>query len=129
LQNTHGGVVLFEGHVYGHSESGAWVCQELKTGKVKWQEEDKLPCASGSLTCAGGQLYLYSDGGVVVLLKATAEGGKGDARFSIPQKSNVPPQRPTSRSAKIWTHPVVANGRLYLRDQELLFCFDVREKK
>jgi hypothetical protein len=26
-----------------------------------------------------------------------------------------------------WAHPVVANGRLYLRDQHEMLCYDVRQ--
>ena len=50
------------------------------------------------------------------------------SRFEIPQKSKLAENRQSSQSAKIWTHPVIANGRLYLRDQELIFCYDVRGK-
>src|SRR5260370_35806579 len=78
---------------------------------------------------AEDRLYLYSDTGEVVLLEADAKAWKEQGRFEIPEKSKVPQTRKTSRSAGIWTHPVLANGRLYLRDQELLFCYDVRAKK
>jgi hypothetical protein len=63
------------------------------------------------------------------LVEASPKGWKENGRFVIPQQSKVPQTRPSSKSAKIWTHPVVANGRLYLRDQEFLFCYDVAEKK
>jgi outer membrane protein assembly factor BamB len=130
VKNTHGGVVLVGDHIYGHSERLGWICQEFKTGNVVWDERTKLECiASGSITAADGMLYLYSDEGEVVLLKASPEGWQEHGRFGIPEKSKVPQQRPTSRAAKIWTPPVVANGRLYLRDEELLFCFDVSAKK
>jgi outer membrane protein assembly factor BamB len=129
VKNTHGGVVLVGDHVYGHSEGLGWVCQELKTGEVAWKEKNKLSCQSGSITCADGRLYLYSDIGATVLLEANPKEWQESGRFQIPEKSKLGPARRTGRSAKIWTPPVVANGRLYLRDQELLFCYDVAEKK
>src|SRR5207245_308814 len=59
MENQHGGVVLVGDHVYGASNRGGWTCQELKTGKVVWGESKKL--GKGSLTCADGRLYLYSE--------------------------------------------------------------------
>jgi outer membrane protein assembly factor BamB len=128
MQNEHGGVVLVGGYVYGYSDGKGWVCQEFKTGKLVWNEKNQLD-GKGSLTCADGHLYLYSDEGVAALIKATPMGWEESGRFDLPEKSKVPELRKTSRTAGIWTHPVVANGRLYLRDQDLLFCFDVRDKK
>jgi outer membrane protein assembly factor BamB len=129
VKNTHGGVVLIGGHIYGHSERLGWVCQEFKTGNVVWSEGDKLETKSGAITAADGMLYLYSEEGTAALLKATPKGWQEHGRFDIPEKSKVPETRPTSRRAKIWTQPVVANGRLYLRDQEFLFCFDISARK
>jgi outer membrane protein assembly factor BamB len=133
MDNEHGGVVLLGDYLYGYSDSrgGGWVCQELKTGKAVWTEKRKL--GKGCLTCAGGQLYLYSeDDGRVVLLEPTPTKEnywKENGRFEIPEKSKVPQTRKSNSGAKIWTHPVVANGRLYLRDQEFLFCYDVQANK
>jgi len=130
LKNQHGGVVLVGDHVYGHSERLGWVCQDFKTGKNVWEEEAKLECeASGSILAADGCLYLYSDQAEVALLKTTPDGWDEQGRFPLPQKSDAPKTRATSSRAQIWTPPVIANGRLYLRDQELLFCFDVRASK
>jgi outer membrane protein assembly factor BamB len=129
MLNTHGGVVLVGDHIYGHSENLGWVCQEFKKGNLAWRDKVQLECTSGAITAADGRLYLFSDEGEAVLLEASPKGWKEHGRFTIPQKSNAPADRPTSRGAGIWTQPVVANGRLYLRDQELLFCFDVKAKK
>jgi outer membrane protein assembly factor BamB len=130
LKNTHGGVVLVGEHVYGHSESTGWVCQDFKTGKKLWAERRKLRCRkSGSIIYGDGRLYLYSDEGSVALLKPSAKRFEEVSHFDLPQKSKAPEERQTSQAADIWTHPVIANGRLYLRDQELLFCFDIRAAK
>ncbi len=129
VKNTHGGVVLVGDHIYGHSEGLGWVCQDFKTGKVVWSDRNQLECKSGGVTAADGMLYLYSDEGGMALLTATSTGWDEHGTFEIPEKSKVPETRRTSSAAKIWTQPVIANGRLYLRDQELLFCYDIRAKK
>jgi outer membrane protein assembly factor BamB len=122
MTNHHGGVVLLGDHIYGYSDKErAWICQDFKTGEIVWTEGKKL--GKGSLTCADGHLYCYSENdGTLVMIAASPNGWSESGRFKIPRETRI--RRP---SGKIWTHPVIANGRLYLRDQDLLFCFDVRE--
>jgi outer membrane protein assembly factor BamB len=121
MDNKHEGMVLVGDYVYGWSDRGGWTCQELKTGKVMWQTKN---LERGSLTCADGRLYCYGEkNGTVVLVPASPDGWKEEGRFTIPRQSN---QR--SPRGGIWTHPVVANGKLYLRDQEVLLCYDVSGK-
>jgi outer membrane protein assembly factor BamB len=122
VENKHEAVVLVGDHVYGwtDSERGRWVCQELKTGKIAWDSRD---LGRGSVTYADGHLYCYSEkDGTVVLVRASPEGWKEDGRFQIPQQTKIP----RKYSPSIWTHPVVAGGHLFLRDEDLLFCFDVK---
>ncbi len=123
----YGGVVLIDGHIYGHGGRLGWVAQEIKTGKVQWYERFKLQCQTGSIVAADNCLYLYSDRGDCVLLKVNAKQWEEVGRFKIPEKSKS--DSATQQSALVWTHPVVANERLYLRDQELIFSFDVSAKK
>lgn len=127
MMNHHGGVVLFNGHIYGASgncndRSARWKCQNLATGEMKWESE-KLN-QTGSLTMAGGRIYLYgqNDGNVVLLDPNTKEWTE-TGRFKIPETTKLERQ-----SGKIWTHPVVSNGKLFLRDLDLVFCFDVSSK-
>jgi outer membrane protein assembly factor BamB len=129
VKNAHGGMILVGNYLYGHANGVGWVCQDFKSGKTTWIDRTKLVSKSGSIMAVEDRLYLYNDTGTAVLLQADSKSWKEHGRFEIPEKSKVPQSRKTSRSAGIWTHPVVANGRLYLRDQELLFCYDVREKK
>jgi outer membrane protein assembly factor BamB len=120
MDNKHEGVVLVGGHVYGWSDRGKWVCQDFKTGKEVWSSK---ALGRGSVACAGGDLYCYSeDDGTAVLVPASPDGWKEKGRFTIPRHT-----RRREYKNNIWTHPVVANGRLYLRDQELLFCYDVSD--
>jgi outer membrane protein assembly factor BamB len=122
MVNHHGGALLLDGHVYGYSDGKGWVCQDFKTGKSVWEEKRKL--GKGALTCAEGRLYLYGEGdGTCVLIEATPTGWKESGRFKIPRETQL-----DRKAGQIWTHPVIANGRLYLRDQDLLFCFDIKGK-
>jgi outer membrane protein assembly factor BamB len=121
IQNREGGMVLVGEHLYGYAEERGWVCREFKTGKEVWEEKRKL--GHGSITCADGRLYCCSEtGGAVALVEPTPAGWSEKGRFKLPQQSK---QR--RQSGGLWTHPVVANGRLYIRDQELVFCFDVKQ--
>lgn len=120
MVNHHGGVVLVDGHLYGFSDKGGWTCLDFKTGAVKWQEQRAFK--KGAIHFADGKLYLLEEGtGAVALIDASPEGWKEHGRFTLsPQTTQRNPK------GKVWTHPVVANGKLYLRDQELLYCFDVK---
>jgi outer membrane protein assembly factor BamB len=121
MQNKQGGVVLVGEHIYGASGRG-WVCQEFKTGKVAW-EDNKL--GVGSVSAAEGHLYCLTEGeGIVALVEASPKVWKETGQFKLPQESKL-----RKSSGKIWTPPVIANGRLYLRDQDLIFCYDIRGKK
>ncbi|HJT77782.1 MAG TPA: PQQ-binding-like beta-propeller repeat protein [Gemmataceae bacterium] len=116
--NHHGGVVRVGAYVYGYSDGPGWTCQEFETGKVMWQS-NKL--GKGSVTYADGRLYCYTEsGGTVAVVEATPDGWKEGGRFTLPKQSKL------NRHRMHWTHPVVANGRLFLRDQEYLFCYDVK---
>jgi outer membrane protein assembly factor BamB len=122
MVNHHGGVVLVGDHLYGYNDKAGWTCMDFKTGAVKWA--DKKGLGKGAIHGADGMLYLLEERtGTVVLIEASPEGWKEHGRFTLsPQTTNRNPK------GMIWTHPVVSGGRLYLRDQELLFCFDVSAK-
>ncbi|HEY5912810.1 MAG TPA: PQQ-binding-like beta-propeller repeat protein [Verrucomicrobiae bacterium] len=118
LENHHGGVVLIGDKVYGHSDSKGWVCLNLKTGDLAWNEKSKQQ--KGSICAADGMLYLRSEAGqgTVVLAEATPTGFVEKGRFNQPGR--------TEKNS--WPHPVVANGKLYLRDQDALLCYDVKAR-
>jgi outer membrane protein assembly factor BamB len=120
FSNQHGGVVLVDGCVYGAQLESGWMCMAFETGAEKWFTTRDLH--AGSVTYADGHLYcLTEDEGEVALVEATPKEYKEISRFELPQKSTL--RKPGGR---VWTHPVVANGCLYLRDQELLFCYKVK---
>jgi len=120
MVNQQGGVVLVGGHLYGYSEGKGWVCQEFKSGNMAWSERRAL--GRGSVTSADGKLYCYSEDedGFVALVDASPAGYSEHGRFELPQHSKL-----RRSGGKVWTQPVVSGGRLYLRDQDLLFCFDL----
>jgi outer membrane protein assembly factor BamB len=123
LVNQHGGVVRIGDYVYGFSDNGGrWVCIDYKSDASDpvWQSKalDK-----GSLVAADGRLYCFGQKGACVLIEASAQDWIEKGRFELPAKSARP-----RRAGGIWAHPVVANGKLYLRDHELLFCFDIAAK-
>ena len=119
--NHHGGIVKVGDYVYGYTDKnrGSWACQEFKTGKLVWTST-KLD--KGSVLYADGRLWCYGQkSGDLACVEATPAGWTEVGRFTLPKKTNK-----RKASGGIWTHPVVANGVLYLRDQELLYAFDVR---
>jgi outer membrane protein assembly factor BamB len=120
MKNHHGGVILLDGHLYGHSDT-AWTCQSLETGEIVWSER-KL--GKGAVACADGMLYLLEEStGTVALIEASPKAYTERGRFTLePQTSIRSPQ------GKVWTHPVIAHGKLYLRDQDMIYCFDVSAK-
>ncbi|QJX00381.1 PQQ-binding-like beta-propeller repeat protein [Frigoriglobus tundricola] len=124
VANHHGGVVRIGDHIYGHTDSGnRWVCVEYKSEAADpvWESKE---LDKGSLIVADGRLYCYGQSkGTCVLVEASPKGWKESGRFEIPEKSQSP-----RRQGAIWAHPVVANGKLFLRDHELLFCYDIAAK-
>jgi outer membrane protein assembly factor BamB len=117
LPKAIGGVVLVEGHLYG--TSGGLMCVDFKTGDVKWEERG---VGAGGILYADGRLYVHGENNrQVALVEATPAAYREHGRFTPPGE----PQRPDK--AKAWAYPVVANGRLYIRDQNMLWCYDVRD--
>jgi outer membrane protein assembly factor BamB len=119
MKNHHGGVIRVGDYLYGYSDAVGWVCQEWATGEKVWAEKGEL--GKGAIGYADGKLYcLEEDSGTVVLIDASPDGWKERGRLTLSPQSE---QR--SERGKVWTHPVISNGKLYLRDQELFYCFDV----
>lgn len=114
MKNHHSSSILIGDYLYGFS-SGILTAMKFDTGEVAWKDRS---VGKGSLVYADGNLYALSENGVVGLVEASPTGYKEKGRFRIQQGS-----QPT------WTHPVIAGGRLYLRDQNTIYAYDVREKK
>ena len=88
---------------------------DYKTGDVKWADKSSGKC---SVLYADGMLYCRDEKGPLTLVEATPEGYKQKGRFTQPDRSDK----------NAWPHLVIANGMMYVRDQDLLLSYDVREK-
>jgi outer membrane protein assembly factor BamB len=107
-----GGVVLVDGLLYGTATTGLF-CADFATGEVKWTDKS---VGNASLCFADGRLYVRGHGsGEVALVAPSSEGYREKGRLKQPDRSK----------SQAWPHPIVANGGLYLRDQDQLFCFAV----
>lgn len=121
FQNHHGGVVLLGDHVYGgHGHNRGYpISVEMATGKVAWIAEEAGSqhggTGSAAVTAADGHLYFRYQNGKMVLVEATPQGYRQKGSFQIP---NV--NRPS------WSHPVVHGGKLYLREQDELYVYDLK---
>jgi len=117
LQNHHGGLILVGDHVYGgHGHNNGFpICVELATGKVAWGGQIRnAGTGSAAVTYADGHLYFRYENGVMILIEATPDGYREKGSFEIPEVGGPS-----------WSHPVVADGKLYLREQDRLYCYDV----
>lgn len=122
MKNHHGGVIKVGDHLYGFSDGPGLVCQEFKTGEKVWSERGEGK-SKGAVHYADGMLICLDESeGSCFLAKASPEGFEELGRFPMPRKT----QLRKGNSGKVWTHPVVLDGKLYLRDQDLVFCFDVK---
>ncbi len=110
LSNHHGGIIKVGDHVYGFG--GALVCMNFLTGEIVWQERS---VGKGSVIAADGMLYLLGENAEVGLAEATPEGYREHGRFKI-----------DNFSKPAWAHPVVANGKLFLRNMHRLTAYDIK---
>jgi outer membrane protein assembly factor BamB len=121
MKNQHGGVIRVGDYVYGFSDDVGWLCLDFRSGERKWRDRDAL--GKGAIGYADEKLYCVDQAeGQVVLIDASPEGWSERGRFTLsPQSSKRSPR------GGIWVHPVIVDGKLLLRDQELVYCFDVKE--
>jgi outer membrane protein assembly factor BamB len=117
LGNKHGGVVLVGNFLYGDSEDrGIPWCADLMTGEVKWKSRGSGH-DSASIAAADGHLYIHYADGTMTLVKASPEGFEETGHFEVPGSG----ERPS------WAHPVVLDGKLYIREGDTIVCYDVRK--
>jgi len=113
MQNHHGGVVLVNGYLYGFNNS-ILTCMEFATGAVRWRHRS---VGKGSVSYADGQLYIVSENNVVGLADAAPDAYREKGRFEI-----------ADQDLPSWAHPVISNGRLYIRNQGTLASYDIRAR-
>jgi outer membrane protein assembly factor BamB len=111
MECHHGGFVIDQGFVYGN-DGGGWTCLDLRTGAKKWSER---AVGKGSLCWADGMLYLFSE-----------QNGQAALATCSPQGLEIRGRVKVDGEGPSWAHPVVIGGRLYLRYDTTLYCFDVK---
>lgn len=115
MQNHHGGMVVVDGCLYGANGGnggGFLVCLDFQTGETLWRDRD---APKGALMMADKRVYLRTEDGEMLLIEPSREGLIERGRFQQPDRSRSP----------AWARPIIANGKLYIRDQGLLLCYDV----
>jgi hypothetical protein len=117
LDTCHGGVVLREDALYGswYRAGKGWACLDANTGAVRFESN---ALAKGSVLYADNRLYVLSEEGEMALLRPTRSAFEFEGRFRM-----VP-----ERKSDVWTHPVIQDGRLYLRYDHTLSCYDIRAR-
>lgn len=116
FQNHHGGFVLHEGHIYGgHGHKlGLPICIRLEDGNVQWGPIRNEGTASAAVCIAKDRLYFRYQNGLMVLIEATPQGYVEKGSFMIPRVRR-----------ESWSHPAISNGKLYLKEQDQLHCYDI----
>ena len=117
LNGLSGGVIYLDGRLYGsgYRKGDGWFCIDFATGKTLYAKRD---LHAGSTVLAGGLLYCFSERGEMALLKPTDKGFETKGRF----------RRVEAKTKDSWTHPVICDGRLYLRYHDTLWCYDIRKR-
>jgi outer membrane protein assembly factor BamB len=119
LADKHGGDILVGDYVYGDTEdSGNPYCAELMTGKLLWKKKGGSGRGSASIAYAEGRLYIHYADGTMVLAEASPAAYKEISTFKLPHSGGRPD----------WSHPVVVNSKLYVREGEFILCYDLKAK-
>jgi len=115
MKNQHGNMVVVGNYLYGSDDPDSLTCIDFKTGEVKWTSRNP---GKGSVSFADGMVYARNErSGTIALVEATPTGYVEKGRLEQPERSRD----------SAWAHPVIANGKLYIRDQGILHCYDVRQ--
>ncbi len=114
MQNHHGGVVLVGGTLYGFSNA-ILTAMDFASGKTLWRDRS---VGKGSVAFADNRLYMLSENNVVGLAEVTPQGYREVGRFEI-----------ADQGLPSWSHPVVSGGRMYIRNQNVLTVYDVRQRQ
>ncbi len=118
FQNHHGGMVLLDGFIYcGHGHNNGFpMCLNMKTGKKTWNAGRGPGSGSAAVVYADGHLYFRYENAVMALIEANPKAYKLKGQFKL-----------ASNHAQSWPHPVIHEGKLYLRDQGTLLCYDIKK--
>lgn len=113
LDSQMGSAVLVDGFLYGSGQNNrGWHCVNWETGEVKYTK--KTLGNKGNIIYADGMAYCYSEKGDVGLVKLTPAAFEVVSSFKIDRGSG-----------SHWAHPVIRDGRLYVRHGEALMAYDI----
>ena len=118
MQNHHGGMILKDGYVFcGHKHNeGFPICVEMESGQIAWGGRERGPGGgSAAVAYADGHFYFRYQDGTMALIEANPSEYKLKGKFKI-----------KTHNGESWPHPVIAGGKLYLRDQDDLLCYDIK---
>ncbi len=121
FQNHHGGFVRIGDYIYGGHDFGKGkpTCIEMKTGKIMWQE-DQPGGGSAAVLYADGHLYFRYQDDVLALIEANPNRYNLKSTFKLPKRKGM--------SGPGWPHPVIVDGRLYVRHADVLMVYDITAK-
>jgi outer membrane protein assembly factor BamB len=124
MQNHYTTSIRIGDYLYGFSgnQPGVLTAMEFKTGKVAWKDRS---VEKGNCILAENLLYCQGEGGKVGLIDPSPAGYKEISRFEI-QRGGPGSQPPYAQGGNMWTVPVIANGRLYIRDLDNLYAYDIK---
>lgn len=121
FQCHHGGFLRIGDHIYGahgHNQ-GNPICIEMATGKVLWREK-QLGGGSGAVMYADGHLYYRWEDDTVALVEANPSNYVLKGSFKLPKQSGM--------GGPGWAHPIIQDGKLYIRHSDVLFCYDIKNR-
>jgi outer membrane protein assembly factor BamB len=122
MVNQHGGVVLVGGNIYGFTDGMGMVCQNFATGEIVWRERNPQIIKGSVLAVGGDRLLVQNErNGLLAVIAASPEGWKEFGRMDFPERTKI-----STTDNMVWAHPVIAHGKLYVRDHDLLFCYDLK---
>ncbi len=117
FDNHHHGLILYNGYLYGsnwiNNNKGNWVCMDWQTGKIMWEQTWD---SKGAVVMADGMLYVYNEKGNVGLIEPSPEGFKLVSEFKI-----------TKGAGTHWAHPLIADGKLFLRHGDVLMVYNIKQ--
>lgn len=125
LCNYHSGVVKVGDYCYGFHEDRNWACQDFATGNLAWPKGRgaRQPIKAGGMVAADGRLYVLDDQGILAMIEASPKAFKVISQYTLPDSMR---SKQRKSAGGIWTHPSLSDGKLYVRDQELVMCFQVK---
>ncbi len=123
MKNHHGGFIKVGDRIYGFSDGAGLIAQDWETGEMVWNKKEGQFFSKGAIAIADGMIYAQNEqnGGISLVAVSADSEPEVAGQFVLDPQSEI--RNPQGR---IWSHPVVVDGKLYLRDQDLIHCYDLK---